>query len=155
MRRHTMKEPSCQEHLGLQLITVSRRYRRVMDSALSDFGLTDASTLPLRYLARLGHGIRQKDLADILDIEGPTLVRVLDQLMAMGLVERIEDASDRRAKLVSATEKGRALHASFDDRLDGVRRSIYDGVAEAEIEAALNLLKTLETNLQKLGASGE
>ncbi len=138
------------EQLGLQMIMVSRRYRRMMDGALQDFGLTDATTLPLRYLVKLDAGIRQKDLAEILDIEGPTLVRVLDQLMAMGLVERVECPDDRRAKLVSATEKGRALHASFDARLAKLRNRIFADAEDAEITAVLNLLQKLETNLQSL-----
>jgi MarR family transcriptional regulator for hemolysin len=146
-----MQQPTGRDTLGLQLITVSRRYRRVMDGALSDFGLSDAGTLPLRYLVRLGHAIRQKDLAEALDIEGPTLVRALDHLMAMGLVERLEDPNDRRAKLVSATDKGRALHASFDAGLDGLRQRIFAGASETDIAAALRLLHRLETNLQRVG----
>jgi hypothetical protein len=49
---------------GLQLVIVARRFRRVMDSALAEHGLTDATALPLRYLAWLDAGIRQKELAE-------------------------------------------------------------------------------------------
>lgn len=136
------------EDLGLMLITITRRYRRVMDAALTDFGLTEASTLPLRYLARLGQGIRQKDLAEALDIEGPTLVRLLDQLSERGLIARVECPEDRRAKRISVTEAGRALHRAFNARLDPLRARLLADVQAEEITATLALLGKLEAALQ-------
>ena len=132
---------------GLQLVIVARRFRRVMDSALAEHGLTDATALPLRYLAWLDAGIRQKELAERLDIEAPSLVQVLDQLGAMGLVERREDPQDRRAKIVCVTEKGRALHAAFAGKLAALREGIFAGTGADDIAAGLRLLARIEANL--------
>ncbi|MFC7692871.1 MarR family transcriptional regulator [Paeniroseomonas aquatica] len=67
------------------------------------FGLTEARWLALLALARGGDGMTQKDLAQRLLIEGPTLVRTLDWLERQGLVERRESTQDRRAKTLHLT----------------------------------------------------
>ncbi|MBT9384424.1 MarR family transcriptional regulator [Pseudooceanicola sp. CBS1P-1] len=148
-----MDEPSRQEELGFQLITVARRYRRIMDGALADFGLTDAAAMPLRVLVRHPEGLRQKDLAERLDIEGPTLVRVLDQLVTMGLVARVEDPQDRRAKQVRVTPRGLALQRDFAAHLDRLRARIFAGTPAEEVEATLRLLTRFEDSLGALRAA--
>ena len=135
------------EDLGHQLINVSRRYRRVMDSIFAEHGLSDAQTLPLRFLVRQNRPYRQKDLAEELDIEGPTLVRVLDTLVAQGFVQRTEAPDDRRAKLITVTEEGHAFLASLSETLRALRDEIFAGVPEEQVEAALALLGTLDRNI--------
>ncbi|WP_138469069.1 MarR family winged helix-turn-helix transcriptional regulator [Poseidonocella sp. HB161398] len=146
-----MPRPGKREDLGLQLITVSRRYRRIMDGVFAGHGLSYASTLPLRFLARQDRPYRQKELAGVLDIEGPTLVRVLDTLVAQGFVRRSEDPADRRAKLVSVTAEGHAFLGLLAGRLGELRDEIFAGVPEEEIDAALRLLSRLDANMDPLG----
>ena len=50
---------------------------QAVDAELQAFGLTDATWRPLAYVGRLGGGVRQKELAIALAIEGPSLVRLL------------------------------------------------------------------------------
>ncbi len=73
----------------------------------SAYGLTDATWRPLAYVGKLGDGVRQKELATALSIEGPTLVRLLDNLERRGLIERREDETDRRARGIYLTRAGR------------------------------------------------
>lgn len=142
-----MARAADREALGLQLITVSRRYRKEMDAIFAEQDLSDATSLPLRFLVRQDHPLRQKDLADRLDIEGPTLVRVLDRLADKGLVRRVEDPDDRRAKLISATKEGRAYLASISGMLADLRSELFAGVADEDMEAALRLLAQVEANI--------
>ncbi|NDW00186.1 MarR family winged helix-turn-helix transcriptional regulator [Salipiger sp. PrR002] len=145
-----MPRPGKQEDVGLQLITVSRRYRRAMDAIFAENGLSDASTLPLRFLIRQGRPYRQKDLAEELDIEGPTLVRVLDTLVAQGLLKRAEDPGDRRAKLVTVTDEGHAYIEALADRLDALRSQIFSGIPQRDIDATLSLLSKLDANMERV-----
>ncbi len=135
------------EALGLQLVITTRRYRRQLDAIFARRGLTDATSLPLRYLAARQHPLRQKDLADKLDIEGPTLVRALDVLVEKGFVRRSEDPDDRRARLVSATKKGRAFLAEIALPLRELRDTLFDGVGDEEIRGTVRLLERLEMNI--------
>jgi MarR family transcriptional regulator for hemolysin len=135
------------EDIGFQLVMVSRRYRKAMDAVFAENDLSDATSLPLRYLARQETPLRQKDLADRLAIEGPTLVRTLDMLVSKGLVRRTEDPDDRRAKLISATDEGRAFLKQISTRFSALRSALFEGIAEADIDATLRLLDQLERNI--------
>lgn len=142
-----MPRSEARETLGLQLVIVTRRYRKEMDAIFAERDLSDATSLPLRFLVRQDRPMRQKELAERLDIEGPTLVRALDTLVSKGLVRRSEDPDDRRAKLVSATREGRAFLDSVAPPLRALRTALFEGVSEEDIEATLRLLGRLEANI--------
>ena len=76
---------------------LTRRWRQVLDAEFQSAGLTDATWRPLLHLHLLGDGVRQKDLAASIGIEGPSLVRLIDTLVMKGLIQRSEDGTDRRA----------------------------------------------------------
>ena len=69
-------------------------------------------------------GIRQSDLAEVLAIERPNLVQILDEVERAGWIARARDGADRRVYLLRATPEGaehvaragKALHA-YDQRL--------------------------------------
>lgn len=105
-----MAEPKPNWHIGVQLAQLGRRWRRVLDEELSGYGLTEATWRPLFHLGRLGDGIRQTELAEALGIQGPSLVRLLDNLEREGLIARREDRGDRRAKSLTMTEAGRRIY---------------------------------------------
>ena len=94
---------------GFRVARIARRLRQAVDAELRAFGLTEATWRPLAYVGRLGGGVRQKELATALSIEGPTLVRLLDNLERRGLIERREDETDRRARGIYLTRAGREL----------------------------------------------
>ena len=50
-------------------------------------------------------GVKQAELADSLDLAPITLARLIDKLTASGLVERRDDAADRRVYRLYLTEK--------------------------------------------------
>src|SRR4029078_10302851 len=83
---------------GFRIARIARRLRQAVDAELRAYGLTDATWRPLAYVGKLGGGGRQKERATALSIEGPTLVRLLDNLERRGLIERREDETDRRAR---------------------------------------------------------
>ncbi|APH57965.1 Transcriptional regulator, MarR family [Granulibacter bethesdensis] len=88
---------------------VTTAWRREITRNVSHFGLTEASWRPLFYLGRAGDGVRQVELARMLDIESPSLVRLLDLLEGQSLIERYEDPADRRSKLLRMTAEGRRV----------------------------------------------
>src|SRR5882724_12042463 len=94
---------------GFNVARLARRLRQAVDAELQVFGLTEATWRPLAYVGRLGDGVRQKELAAALGIEGPSLVRLLDNLERRGLIERREHETDRRARGLHLTAAGREL----------------------------------------------
>lgn len=138
------------EQLGINLVVLARLYRRALDIALKPYGLSEATVLPIRYIARLGGNVRQGALADVLSLEGPTLVRVLDQLTEQGYIDRIEDPQDRRAKILSLTKEGQALNTKLSSLLAPLRAELFNGASEEDITAALRVLTQLDDNLERL-----
>jgi MarR family transcriptional regulator for hemolysin len=136
------------ETLGMKLVHIARLYRRSLDASLRPYGLSDATALPLQYLARLRDDVRQGELAAMMDIEGPTLVRILDQLVATGLVERVEDSEDRRAKLVRLTDEGKALNEVMGATLRTLRAELFAGSSDEEIQVVIDVFDRLDTRLR-------
>ena len=129
--------------LSQDILRLARIYRREVDKALAPHSLTEARALPLLLIARMGEGVRQGALADALGIEGPSLVQTLDQLCAVGLVERREDPDDRRARTLHLTDEGRAVTAAAEATLDGFRDRLMSGVNDEELQTCLRVLAHL------------
>lgn len=126
------------------LLTTGRQWRRVVDLSLSAYGISEAAAAPLLWIGRLGGGVRQVAIATYVGIEGPSLVRLIDQLESMDLVIRKDDPTDRRAKGLWLTAEGEMLAARMEDALDELRGRILANVDQADIEAAIRVLKAFE-----------
>lgn len=131
-----------------RLLRLARIYRRETDKALAAHGISDARALPVLQIARLGEGVRQGVLAEELGLEGPSLVRILDQLAAAGLVERRDDPNDRRAKTLHLTDEGRAMAALVETRLDDLRSSLLAEIDDADLTGAVRVLARFEAALE-------
>ena len=132
---------------GKHLIAVARLWRRAADRALDDCGLSHATAMPLVTLSRLGDNCRQGVVADHLGVEGPSLVRIVDKLVADGLITRAEDPDDRRAKILSLTDAGRARVVEIERTFERLRNELLAGEDQRELEIALGLLARLEARL--------
>src|SRR4051794_5950813 len=99
-----------QRTLGFLLHDVARLLRKRFEENARGLGLTRAQWQVLAHLAQ-HEGIHQGALAEILEIEPITLVRILDKLQAGGLIERRAHAKDRRVWLLFLTPKARPVLA--------------------------------------------
>src|SRR4051812_26579538 len=140
---------------GFNVARLSRRLRQAVDAELRTFGLTDATWRPLAYVGRLGGGVRQKELATALGIEGPSLVRLLDSLERRGLIERREDESDRRARGIYLTEAGHDLAVRAARIGNSLQSRLLAGVPEADLEICERVLEALERELEEPSQAAE
>jgi len=114
--------------LGRRLYLGHRAVHDVLDQRLQAKGASLWNWVLLREATRAS-GASQRELADLMHIEPPTLVRHLDRLEADGYVERRPDPDDRRRLLVFVTPAGRRRLAELQkvaDRTDVDLRSILD-----------------------------
>ena len=130
------------------LLTIGRQWRRQVDDALSAHGLSEALASPLVQISRLGGGVRQVALANTLGIEGPSLVRLLDQLEKQELVVRKDDPEDRRAKGLWLTDAGQILAERIEREIDALRANVLRDIQRSDLEAALRVLKAFEQAAQ-------
>jgi len=133
-----------------ELAIASRKLRTLFDAHVRAKGLTLARARTLMHLARKD-GMTQSELAEILEVEGPTLVRLLDGLEAQGLTERRPVEGDRRAKQIALTEAGRALAAEVTRLADNLREEVLAGIPEADLLGAIGILRTMTGKIAAAG----
>lgn len=141
-----MKKPSpgISQTFGFRIARITRLMRQLVDNELRSSGLTEATWRPLVYLDRHREGIRQKELAAALEIEGPSLVHLLDSLERRGLIERREDEADRRARRIYLTPRGRDLQKWVFKVSETVQQRLLAAVGAADLEACDRAFKAIE-----------
>jgi MarR family transcriptional regulator for hemolysin len=138
---------------GFLLHDTARLYRREFERRSKGIGLTRSQWAVLAYLAR-NEGSSQAALADMLDIEPITLVRLLDKLEAAGLVERRPDPADRRVRRLFLTPATGPLLEQAQQLGAETRDAAFAGLNEAERDQLTDLLMKVWGNLsgRDLGA---
>lgn len=136
------------------LLRLARIYRREVNRALAAHGISDAKAMPVLHIARAGGGMRQGVLAEEVGVEGPSMVRILDQLCQTGLVERRDDPTDKRAKTLHLTAEGQALAKDVEDAVQVVRAQMLAGVSDADLSAALRTFAAFEAALDAAAGQG-
>ncbi len=128
---------------------VTRRWRKLLDERLKDLGVTQARWTTMVYLQQGGEGMTQRELAGLMAIENPTLVRLLDSLELQGLIERRACPNDRRARRLHLTDPGRDFMEVLSERADKLRDGMLEGVSDDDIEVALRVFHKIMDNAEK------
>lgn len=132
--------------LGFLLHDVARLLRKRFEQRAKDLGLTRSQWQTLAYLAN-NEGIHQAGLAEMLEIEPITLVRILDKLSERGLVERRQHPSDRRSWLLYMREEARPLIDTMRSIGDQTRKEALDGTSQEDNQRLYELLTLMKSNL--------
>lgn len=137
------------------IMHAGRKWRHISQDVVFGHGLTAPCATALIFIGRLGEGINQIALAEEIGIEGPSLVRVIDQLAADGLVRREKGKEDRRSNTLWFTETGRALTARIEAELVDLRALVFKDVSPADLEATLRVFAAVESAYQRPGLVAE
>jgi DNA-binding MarR family transcriptional regulator len=133
-------------NLGFVLHDTARLLRKRFEQKARSLGLTRSQWQVLAHLAR-HEGIHQGALAEILEVEPITLVRILDRLQASGLIERRHHATDRRVRLLYLTEKAHPLLETIRAIGAETRSEALAGIPDADRERLIEILLVMRTNL--------
>jgi MarR family transcriptional regulator for hemolysin len=139
--------------LTMALTQIARSYVSAANKVAGSFHLSHATAWPVLIISRMGDGIRPGVVADALGLEPPSLVRVIEQLVETGLIERRDDTSDRRAKTLHLTAAGHACAAQLEDALLPFRRKLFEHVDHADIEACVRTLGSLSVAIGEFEAA--
>src|ERR1044072_2882403 len=119
-----MRPRNVRREFAFLINDVARLLRTHADQRARAFGMTRAQWAVLARLES-NEGLKQSELAEMLDLQPITLTRLVDRLCAAGLIERRADPGDRRAKRLYLTPAARPLM----DRLPTPRpRHMKDGL---------------------------
>ncbi len=137
------------KRLVSQLIESSRLLRNYIDQRAKTRGTTRAQWIVL-FRLREQEGLSQVDLAEVLELQPISLVRLLDRLVEHGLVERRSDPRDRRANRLFLTRAGRQLADDLESLRDAIAADVFRGIPEATIETSLKALGDAKDRIKSL-----
>ena len=140
--------PTQNSTVGFLLHDVARLMRKRFEQRARSLGLTRAQWQVLVHLAQ-NEGIHQSGLADILEVEPITLLRILDKLEARELIERRRHATDRRIWLLYLCEGALPLLDVLRDFGAATRGEALAGVDEENQRRLFEALTTMKSNLVK------
>lgn len=127
------------ETLPFEIAETAHALRKAFDRRAVGLGVTRAQWKVLFRLHRQP-GLRQIELADMLDIEPITLSRIVDRLEESGLVERRPDPSDRRAWRLHVTARAQPLIAKLRAIADDMIAETFAGIDPKDIEITRQVL---------------
>ena len=134
--------------VGFLLHDVARLMRKRFEQRARSLGLTRSHWQVLVHLAQ-NEGIHQSGLAEIIEIEPITLLRILDKLEARGLIERRRHASDRRIWLLYLCDAARPLLDTLREFGALTREESFAAVSEADQHVLFETLTSMKSNLLK------
>jgi MarR family transcriptional regulator for hemolysin len=133
--------------LVAQLVESSRLLRNYIDHRAKSRGTTRAQWIVL-FRLRQQEGLSQVDLADVLELQPISLVRLLDRLVEQGLLERRHDPRDRRANRLFLTASGRQLVDDLDSLRDSIASDVLRDIPTEAIETSLQTLRAIKERVK-------
>lgn len=133
---------------AFMLNDVARVLRTYADHMAAQFGITRAQWVVLVRLDR-SEGLKQSELADILELQPISLTRLLDKLSDSGLIERRADPVDRRAKRLFLTDAARPLLEKLGELGEDMMATALTGVERESVEQMVAQLGVVKENLRQ------
>jgi MarR family transcriptional regulator for hemolysin len=140
---------SIRRDLAFTINDVARLLRNYADQKAAQFGMSRAKWAVLARLDRF-EGLKQAELADMLDLQPISLTRLLDGLSNNGLIERRPDPDDRRAKRLYLTQAARPLLEQLSTLGEELTEAAFAGMDEAEEAVLLQRLSAIKENLRRV-----
>ena len=134
------------ETLPFEIAETAHALRKAFDRRAVGMGVTRAQWKVLFRLSR-HPGLRQIELADMLDIEPITLSRIVDRLEEAGWVERVADPADRRAWRLHVTARAQPLIEKLRAVADEMIADAFAGIDPKEIEITRQVLGRVRENV--------
>ena len=136
------------ETLPFEISETAHALRKAFDRRAVGMGVTRAQWKVLFRLQRQP-GLRQIELADMLDIEPITLSRIVDRLEEAGLVERVADPADRRAWRLHVTARAQPLIEKLRAVADEMIAEAFGGIDPEQIAITRSVLTRVRENASR------
>jgi MarR family transcriptional regulator, transcriptional regulator for hemolysin len=133
-----------EERFSGALHNTSRAWRQALDRRLKFLGVSQASWMTIAVAAKAKGPLSQSELAQRLDVEGATMVAMVDRLVKAGLVVREPSLTDRRVKRVVLTPAGDLLYDRVRTEAAAFRKELLDGIDPKKLLVATELLENLQ-----------
>jgi len=142
-----MPSQSIKREFAFTIMDVARLLKTYADHRARQFGISRAQWAVLIRIDR-NEGLKQSELADMLDLQPITLTRLLDRLADNGLIERRADPNDRRANRLFLKPAAKPLLDRLAELGADMMESVLDGLSQTSIERTLKELGLVKDNLR-------
>ncbi len=131
--------------LWLRLLTCSQLIERQVRSQLrSRFGITLPRFDLMSQLERHPEGLKMNELSRMLMVTGGNVTGIVDQLVKEGLVERVDEPTDRRAWRVRLRRAGNKAFAEMARAHEEWVVELLSGLTRKDADALMQLLARLK-----------
>ena len=137
------------ERFSAAVHNTARGWRLLIDKQLKHLGIGQAGWMTIATIAKSAEPMSQRALADLVGVEGPSMVSMLDRLEREGLVTRSASPTDRRVKLVHLTDAGTTLYKQVKEQASAVRLALLGDIDPARLKAATELLELLRARIEE------
>jgi MarR family transcriptional regulator for hemolysin len=134
--------------IAFQMVLASRRFRARFAERVKSRGQTDSRWSALYMLSQHPEGLIQSELAELMGVQGPTLVRLLDALQENRLVSRHPAPGDRRANRIVIEEAGRQILLEIDAVASKLREEVFRKIPDEDLQVTLRSLELLSKSLE-------
>lgn len=147
------KSPPAEFRFGREVQNVANRFRRLGDENLQKEGITISQLRVIAFVSFHGDGVCQKSLEEHFDIRRSSVTGLLQNMEKSGLLVRRSSETDARVKIVSLTEKGKALDEKLQSYIQGLESDLMQGFDPDEKKLLSSFLQRMLKNLDKIERS--
>lgn len=141
-----MRKLDLSDSIGTLIALAAKSQERLAEMEMKKkLGLTPTQWKVILVL-NVVDGPTQKEIAEKINVDGSTLVPVIDKMVKNGLVKRMADSKDRRNNRIFLTKKAESTVDSIIVIILQLRKMIYRGISEDDINVTRNVLKSLIAN---------
>lgn len=141
-----MTQRQFEKGVGYWVLSTANLLERAANEELAPHGITFRQVQVLGTLACVGE-MSQTALADRIQVEPSTVVRIVDRMERDGWIERFPSPTDRRVKLLRMTDKVEPVWQTIQEAGVRIRQRITEGLSEQQVSQLMNSLETMCANL--------
>src|SRR5205823_12618849 len=135
---------------GQVLFGTARAWRTKLDQRLRPPGLSQGKWRTLMHLPQGGNKLTQKEIAERMGIEGPTLAGLLDRLQDDGWIERRGSAADRRCKIVHLQRRSKTVLDKIFNTAHDLRAELIEDIPQRDLETCITVLSKIREKAERL-----
>jgi MarR family transcriptional regulator, transcriptional regulator for hemolysin len=126
---------------------LQRLVRLYADKQAARYGITRAQWAVLAKVER-SEGLKQTELAELLEMQPITLTRLIDKLCDNGWIERRSDETDRRVNRLYLRKAARPLLGKLSGLRSEITATALDGINPSDAHRLLSQLEAIKENVR-------
>ncbi|MCH5464825.1 MarR family winged helix-turn-helix transcriptional regulator [Levilactobacillus tujiorum] len=127
----------------------SKLFASKFNDALAPMGINRSSWMALYYIDQQQQ-IRQRDLAELVGVTGPSMVKIVNQLSSSDLITVTVSAKDHRARLLTLTPAGSQLLTQSIPLAEDFRKQVTAGIPQADLNTLNRVMEQMMANANDL-----